>query len=222
MAIGLTHRRDRDERPAGAHAVPDDSTAGTTTTEAPVTRTTAADRDPDTTTVINRDAATTPGATIPRRRLAPGQPVPPGGAVAPVETLPERDRVEAPERDRVEATEPAPVEPVRWARTSFTATLSLIIGVCATLAALSGRLAPLAVAIGVLGLVLAAVALAAVSRRHVTGHHVALLGLAFSIAGVVFGILAMNKSLPWLDGGADQAGRLRDWLDAHWSWLARW
>jgi hypothetical protein len=111
---------------------------------------------------------------------------------------------------------------VRWARTSFTATLSLIIGVSATLAALSGRLAPVAIVVGVLGLLFAAAALAAVSRRHVTGHHVALFGLAFSIAGVVFGILAINKSLPWLNGGVDQAAALRDWLDAHLPWLSRW
>jgi beta-phosphoglucomutase-like phosphatase (HAD superfamily) len=136
--------------------------------------------------------------------------------------LTRRDRAETvAERERLEA-DPATVEPVRWARTSFTATLSLIIGVSATLAALSGRLAPLAVAVGVVGLVFAALGLTAVSRRHVTGHHVALLGLAFSIAGVVFGVLAINRSLPWLDGGADQATQLRDWLNSHWSWLSRW
>jgi hypothetical protein len=166
-------------------------------------------------------------------------PVPPGGAVAPVPpektqrldpvrdpVLLERDRAEAIERDRAEAAAEADpavaVEPVHRARTSFTATISLIIGVSATLAALSGRLAPAAVAVGLLGMLFAAAALVAVSRRHVTGHHVALLGLAFSIAGFVFGILAINRSLPWLDGGADQAGALRDWLNAHLPWLSRW
>jgi hypothetical protein len=121
-----------------------------------------------------------------------------------------------------EPDRPAVVEPVRRARTSFTATFGLIIGVCATLGALSGRLAPVAIVVGVFGLLFAAAGLTSVSRRHVTGHHVALLGLAFSIAGVVLGILAINKSLPWLDGGTDQAGALRDWLNAHWSWLSRW
>jgi hypothetical protein len=106
--------------------------------------------------------------------------------------------------------------------TSFAATLSLIIGVCAVLAALSGRLAPVAVAAGVLGLLFAAAGLAAVSRRTVTGHHVALFGLVFSIAGVVLGVLAINKTASWLNVDVDQASRLRDWLDAEWSWLKRW
>jgi hypothetical protein len=230
MATGLFHRHARDRRAAGDDAMPTDAT----TTETTATDTTAAEREP----------AGTPGATIPRRGLAPGQPVPPGGAVAPVPpggavappadatrridtglapSLTERDRAETvAEHDRVDAAESDRAEPVRWAHTSFMATLSLILGVCATLAALSGRLAPLAVAIGVVGLVFAALGLTSVSRRHVTGHHGALFGRAFSIAGVVFGILAVNKALPWLDGGADQAARLRDWLDAHWSWLRRW
>jgi hypothetical protein len=234
MATGLFHRRTPDGRAAGDHGTPGD----TTTTDTTTTDATASDR----------RVAGTAEPTIPRRRLATDQPVRPGGAVAPdgavapvppggavapptdatrpIDTglappLTERDRAETvAERERLDTAETA--EPVRWARTSFTATLSLIIGVCATLAALSGRLAPLAVAVGVVGLVFAALALTAVSRRHVTGHHVALLGLAFSIAGVVFGILAINRSLPWLDGGADQAAQLRGWLDSHWSWLGRW
>jgi hypothetical protein len=225
MATGLFHRQTPDGRAAGDHVTP----AEATTTDARATDPTATDS-----TATDRELAGSPGTTLPRRRLA-GQPVPPGGAVTPVpdatrpsdtrlaEAQTERDRAETvAERERLDAAAAETAEPVRWARTSFTATLSLIIGVCATLAALSGRLAPLAVAVGVVGLVFAAVGLTAVSRRHVTGHHVALLGLAFSIAGVVFGILAINRSLPWLDGGADQAAQLRDWLNSHWSWLGRW
>ncbi|MGC9665646.1 hypothetical protein ACNTMW_03710 [Planosporangium sp. 12N6] len=162
--------------------------------------------------------------------------VPPGGAVvtaAPAErtqrmdpdqepVLLERGRTAIADRDRTEPVRTDAVEPARRAHTSITATVSLIVGVTATLAALSGRLAPVAVAAGVLGLLLAAAALTAVSRRHVTGHHVALLGLAFSIAGVVFGILAISRAVPWLDGGADQAAALRDWLDARLPWLSHW
>jgi hypothetical protein len=163
-----------------------------------------------------------------RHPLAANQPVPPGGAVAP---LPERtdepsteDRVEAAEREREEAQREtaAARRDVRRMHTSFAATLSLIIGVAAVLAALSGRLAPVAVAAGVVGLLFAAAGLAAVSRRHVTGHHVALFGLVFSIAGVVLGILAINKSASWLNVDVDQVSRLRDWLNSEWSWLKRW
>jgi hypothetical protein len=164
-----------------------------------------------------------------RHPLASDQPVPPGGAVAP---LPERtdgqptvrEKVETAEREREEAQREADAarRQVRRMHTSFAATLSLIVGVCAVLAALSGRLAPVAVAAGVLGLLFAAAGLAAVSRRTVTGHHVALFGLVFSIAGVVLGVLAINKTASWLNVDVDQVSRLRDWLNTEWSWLKRW
>jgi hypothetical protein len=164
-----------------------------------------------------------------RHPLATDQPVPPGGAVAPPQERPDgtptiRDQVETAEREREEAEREADAarRQVRRMHTSFAATLSLIIGVCAVLGALSGRLAPVAVAAGVLGVLFAAAALAAVSRRTVTGHHVALFGLVFSIAGVVLGILAINKTASWLNVDVDQASRLRDWLNSEWSWLKRW
>jgi hypothetical protein len=145
--------------------------------------------------------------------------VPAGGAVAPV---PEKTVTES-DTERTEVVEPSTErEPRRWARTSFAATLSLIVGVCAVLAALSGRLAPVAIAVGAIGLVLSAVGLAAVSRKHVTGHHVALIGLCASIAGIVLGVLAVNRSLPWLDSTADNVGHLRNWLDARLPFMSDW
>jgi hypothetical protein len=158
-----------------------------------------------------RGIADTEAARTPHPLTKKPVAVPPGGAVAPrpAETEPEP------------TPEPEP-QPRRWARTSFAATLSLIVGTAATLTALTGRLAPLAIVVGVLGLLLSAVGLAAVSRKHVTGHHVALLGLLLSIVGVVFGILAINRSLPWLSTGADNVGHLRDWLDSQFPWFANW
>jgi hypothetical protein len=244
MAAGLFHRHGRTERPTDEL-----ETARTEECAAAEERAAAEDRQAaaDEPTRAQRVVATHRAATEERNAaddraaaglggrslgemrhpLATDQPLPPGGAVAEPETR-EQDRVMAErgsalaERDAAvtdrTAAEPAP----RWARTSFAATLSLIIGLSSVYAALSGRLAPLAVLVGVVGLLVAGFALAKVSRKHVTGHHVALFGLLFSIAGVVFGILAINKSLPWLNGGADQAGQFRDWLNSHWSWLKRW
>jgi hypothetical protein len=163
-----------------------------------------------------RAVADTEAAQRPHPLTARPSPVPPGGAVAP---LPDQQRTTTLERERDAATEITP-EPRRWARTSFAATLSLIVGTTATLTALTGELAPLAIAVGVVGLVFAAIGLAAVSRKHVTGHHVALLGLLLSIVGIVFGILAFTHSLPWLSTGADNVGHLRGWLDAQVPWLA--
>ena len=226
MATGLFHRRPRgsatDEVTAETAVIADER-ADTEERRADADRTeahnapTAAQREAAGRRAVadereaarQRGIADTEAVRKPHPLTANRPAVPPGGAVAP---LP----VEA------EPTpEPAP-EPRRWARTSFAATLSLIVGTAATLTALTGRLAPLAIVVGVLGLLLSAAGLAAVSRKHVTGHHVALLGLLLSIVGVVFGILAVNRSLPWLSTGADNVGNLRDWLDAQFPWLANW
>ncbi|HEV7899896.1 MAG TPA: hypothetical protein VGP31_18840 [Planosporangium sp.] len=251
MATGLSNQQTRDGRDAGDQVTTTGTTTDdVTAADAPATGKTAGHRRylSDTPAAgAPADVDGVRGASAPRHRR-PGDPVPPSGPVAAVPpggavaAPPEQTQRLDPASDPVllkrgngstvmerggdeTGTEPDrtdAAEPVRWVRTSFTATLSLIIGVCATLAALSGRLAPVAVVVGVLGLLFAAAGLVAVSRRHVTGHHVALLGLAFSIAGVVFGVLAINRSLPWLDGGADQAAALRDWLDGHLPWLSRW
>jgi hypothetical protein len=130
------------------------------------------------------------------------------------------NRTVAADRERADV-ETAP-EPTHFVHTSVTATIGLIIGVCAVLAALSGRLAPVAVVAGALGVLFAGSSMAAVTRRHVTGHHVALLGLAFNLAGVVLGILAIFKAAPWLNSHVDQVSQVRDWLDAHLPWLSRW
>lgn len=141
----------------------------------------------------------------------------------PATTVPRTDAEADTERTEPVAARPEPAAvaaPVR-AHTSLLAILSLIVGLTAGYAALSGRLAPVGVAVGVLGVLLGIAALAAVSRPGVTGHTVALLGLLFSIAGVVLGVMAIKHAVPWLDGGADQAAKARDWLDARLTWLKR-
>jgi hypothetical protein len=215
MAAGLFHRpgRDaRDRRDDDLDRNDVEKTQRTTVIEERTTDEREATR--------QRGAADADAAHQPHPMTLNRPSVPPGGAVAP---LPDsaRDGVAARPDTQPEPAE-MPAERHRRARTSFTATLGLIVGVCAVLTALSGRLAPVAIAVGTLGLVLSAIGVAAVSRKHVTGHHVALLGLLFSIGGVVLGILAINKSLPWLDSGADNVGHLRTWLDAHLPFMAGW
>lgn len=228
MATGLFNRHAGDKRSDS-----DQTANAAVADERAAAQERQADADRDRATAEQERAGTTGrgGRVFGRARqpLATDQPVPPGGAVAP---LPERagdettaqSQIEMAEREREEAQREADVarRQVRRMHTSFAATLSLIIGVCAVLGALSGRLAPVAVAAGVLGLLFASAALIAVSRRTVTGHHVALFGLVFSIAGVVLGILAINKTASWLNVDVDQASRLRDWLNSEWSWLKRW
>ena len=127
----------------------------------------------------------------------------------------------APSADTEPDTVPATREHVR-ARTSLLATLGLVVGLSATYAALSGRLAPVAVAVGVLGALLSLGGLSAANRRGMTGHGPAFLGLLASIAGIVLGVMASRHALPWLDTRADGAARLRDWLDAEIPWHNRW
>jgi hypothetical protein len=218
MAAGLFHRAahgkgdpDDDQPTTRQQTVTDERTV---TTEPTTGRAQVDERE----TVRERAVADTDTAAGKRHPLAfNGGSVPPGGAVAPPPEPTSTKREPEPTTE----VEPTP-EPRRRARSSFAATLGLVVGVCAVLAALSGRLAPVAVVVGALGLLLSAIGLAAVSRKHVTGHHVALLGLLASIAGVVLGILAINKSLPWLSSGTDNVGNLRDWLDARLPFMRDW
>jgi hypothetical protein len=136
----------------------------------------------------------------------------------PVRTEPVRTREPVTER-----VEPEPVtEAPRWARTSMFATLGLVVGLAALFATLTGLLAAVGVALGVVGGAIAAGGLVGASRRGVTGHSVALLGLMCSLVAIVLGVLAISGNLSWLDSKTDEVARLRDWLDAHISWFKHW
>jgi hypothetical protein len=116
----------------------------------------------------------------------------------------------------------APAEP-RWrARASLLATLALIVGLSAVYASLSGRLAPVGVALGVLGLLLSIGGLTATGRPRVAGGGVALFALLLSVAGATFGVLAMGHTASWLDSDVDQVARWRDWLDAQLPFIRDW
>ncbi len=134
----------------------------------------------------------------------------------PVE--PDRTVVQRPVERPAEPVEPAP----RWVRVSALATLGMIIGLLALAATFTGLLAPVGVAAGVLGGAISAGGLVGASRRGVTGHSVALLGLLFSIAAIVLGFLAMGGYLPWLDSSTNTVARAREWLDAHLSFMRNW
>jgi hypothetical protein len=118
--------------------------------------------------------------------------------------------------------EPARPERVRAGRTSTLATIGLILGVCAVLTALSGRLAPVGIVLGAVGLLVAAAGMAATGRPRVTGKGVALLALVASLAGLALAILAVSHTTSWLDSSVDQVARARDWLDTQMSWLKGW
>jgi hypothetical protein len=133
------------------------------------------------------------------------------------ETLPAREPV----------TEPEPVpEPVadtkRWAHVSAMAMLSLIVGTLAVAATLTGLLAPLGFAGGVLAILIGIVALYAVRRPGVTGHTLVGLGVLFGLVAIVLSVLAMNDSVSWLSSKTDEVATVHTWLNDHMHWLRRW
>jgi hypothetical protein len=114
-----------------------------------------------------------------------------------------------------------PAQP-RWVRVSAMATLGLIVGLLALVATLTGLLAPVGGAAGVVGGAISAGGLVGASRRGVTGHSVALLGLLLSIAAIILGVMAIGGYLPWLDSRTDEVARARDWLNAHLTFMRTW
>lgn len=133
----------------------------------------------------------------------------------------DRDR----DRDGVDdRTEPRPAPPAQKirARASLIATIALIVGLTSVYAALTGRLAPVAVALGVIGLLLSFAGLSATGRPRIAGGGLAVFALLLSIGGAVLGVLAMTGSVPWLDSDVDQVSRMRDWLDARFPFMQDW
>jgi hypothetical protein len=133
------------------------------------------------------------------------------------------------ERPAVPVTEPVtePVaEPVveqrRWAHNSFSAVLGLVLGVVAVGTVLTGLLAPLGVAIGVIGAVISVGGLVSASRRGVTGHGAAFGGTIASVAAIILGVLAIQGELSWLNSHTDEVARLHNWLVATFPWTRNW
>jgi hypothetical protein len=124
---------------------------------------------------------------------------------------------------RPTTTEPdTVVQPTPWAHVSGMATLSLILGVAALAATLTGLFAVEGVALGVIGGAVAAGGLVGASRRGVTGHSLAFLGLVTSLGAILLGILAITGELSWLDSKTDEVARAHNWLVAQLPWLKRW
>jgi hypothetical protein len=143
------------------------------------------------------------------------------GRTAVVERPPVIDRDRDGVDDRVQ-TRPAPPPPKIRARASVMATIALIVGLTSVYCALTGRLAPVAVVLGVIGLLLSFVGLSATGRPRIAGSGMAVLALLLSVGGAVLGVLAMNDSATWLDSDVDQVARLRDWLDTQFTFMRDW
>jgi hypothetical protein len=104
-------------------------------------------------------------------------------------------------------------------RASMLATLSLVFGVVAALALLTGMLTGPAVAVGAIAALAGFGGLSATTRRHVAGKADSLLGIALGLATVVVGALTLTGTLPLFDGEANYVTQARDWLQAQLPWL---
>ena len=131
------------------------------------------------------------------------------------ETLPAGEPVTEPVSEPVADTK-------RWAHVSAMAMLSLIVGTLAIAATLTGLLAPIGFAAGVLAILIGIVALYAVRRPGVTGHTLVGLGVLFGLVAIVLSVLAMNDSLSWLSSKTDEVATVHTWLNDHMHWLRRW
>ncbi|GIJ72070.1 hypothetical protein [Virgisporangium ochraceum] len=162
-----------------------------------------------------RDAGTT--AVVDRPAVVERERVVERPVVAPPAVDRDRDGVD----DRVE-TRPAPAPQKIRARASLFATLALMVGLTSVYAALTGRLAPVAIALGVLGLLLSFAGMSASGRPRIAGGGLSAFALLLSIGGAVLGVLAMYGSVSWLDSDVDQVSRLRDWLDTQLPFMSNW
>ncbi|HEY7177482.1 MAG TPA: hypothetical protein VH442_21405 [Micromonosporaceae bacterium] len=156
-----------------------------------------------------------------RRGMTPAVGPAGGAAVAtrPVGTEPVDDATGEPV-----VSEPVvePVETVRRQHVSGAATLSLIIGTLAIAATLTGLLAPIGFAAGILAVLVGIAALYAVRRPAVTGHTLVGLGVLFGLVAIVLSVLAMGGSVSWLSNKSDEINTVHNWLNDHMHWLRRW
>ncbi len=120
------------------------------------------------------------------------------------------------------STNREPAVPTPRVHASVSATLSLVTGTLAVAATLTGLLAPLGFAAGVLAVLLGVLAVRAVRRPAVNGHALVTLGLLGGLVAITLSLLAMTHSLSWLSNRTDEIAALHNWLDDHLHWLRRW
>lgn len=109
-----------------------------------------------------------------------------------------------------------------WAHNSAAAVLGLILAIVAAGLVATGLLAPVGVAVGVLGVLVSLAGLVRAGRPGVTGHAAAVAGLLVSLAAIVIGVLAIRGDLSWLDSDTDEVARLHTWLNDTFPWMKRW
>jgi hypothetical protein len=137
------------------------------------------------------------------------------------ETMPATDPL-ATQADADAVAEHEAIAKRRWAHVSSAATLCLIVGTLSVAATLTGLLAPIGFAAGVLAVLLGIVALYAVRKPGVTGHALVGLGVLFGVVAIVLSVIAMTDSVSWLSSKTNEITNVHNWLNNHIHWLRRW
>jgi ABC-type Fe3+-siderophore transport system permease subunit len=126
-----------------------------------------------------------------------------------------------PDRFAIEVDTVPLIAPGR-SRVSALATLSLVLGLTALSATLTGLLAPVGVALGAVTVATAVYSLVRTRRFPVTGHSLAVLAILCGGSATVLGVMAIGGHLSWLNGRVDEVSQLHDWLDSQLPVLKRW
>jgi hypothetical protein len=190
---------------------------------------------------IDRDGERVRHPTTPVSRVAPAAPAPatrvPAGS-APVASGPAAS-VPAVSTSRVTARStpvspasvspppaapaPAPAAPtVGRTHTSVLATVGVIVGLTGMAAALTGRLAPFGIALGLLGGLFSFGGAAMGARPRVTGRGLGSFGLLVGVASIVLSALALAHATSWLDSNVDQVAAFRNWVNLQLPWMRNW
>jgi hypothetical protein len=99
--------------------------------------------------------------------------------------------------------------------------ISLVLGVSGALLVMTGVLAAVGVAVGVVGLLFGLGGISATKQRHVAGRFEAIIGTMLSLATMAVGTLAMSDVISWLNTDTNYVTRLNEWLVAQMPWLDR-
>jgi hypothetical protein len=111
---------------------------------------------------------------------------------------------------------PAPQMPSRVSIWAAGGALIAVVAICATV---TGLLAPVGAAIGVVATLASLIGLRT-TGRHLAGHGLAIVGVLLGLAAIVISAFAVTRHYAWPNSTVDEIARWHSWLVARWPWLS--
>jgi hypothetical protein len=112
-----------------------------------------------------------------------------------------------------------PQTPQMPSRVSIWAAGGALIAVVAICATVTGLLAPVGAAIGVVATLASLIGLRT-TGRHLAGHGLAIVGVFVGLAAIVIGAFGVTRHYAWPNSSVDEIARWHSWLVARWPWLS--